>query len=285
MKLTRKLVSVALCALLLLPLGIFSHAEQPGAQKLVVLGDSIAFGEGASDPQKAFAPLLAASMGYELSNFGVQGLASAGLLEILTQDDAVRVAITHADIIDLSIGGNDLLQSTVISALLKTLVNDFSMIDELLAAFTVNYSAIIAEIRSLNPDAMLIVQSLYNPMNGLFVVGSAYERVLALLNTCYADYLTANPGAYVIANVHDAFLSEEGLVARDRIHPSDAGHALIAAVLENTIHGTETVLPPLAGESLPKQLISFCYALVDYLSYWLTMMSLPELIGKVISFI
>jgi len=289
MKNAKRALSVFLCMLmLLLPLGLLSSAEtgyEPGS-KLVVLGDSIAAGEGASDIAKSYAELLRSARGFSLANYAVGGHDSFQLMERL-KDEEIRAAIAEADIINLSIGGNDLLHSEVIAALLRTVIKDFSLVEACLVPFRENFSAIVADIRGLNPDALFIVQNVYNPMDDVPIVGGLYETVNVMLNDIYAEYLAANEGAFVLADMHSAFAGRAGLVYADRIHPSDAGHALIAELLTAIVDGAPLTPEP-APQSDPnffETVVSFAQALVDYLSFWLSQMSVLELIGKIFSFL
>ena len=77
-------------------------------KKLVVLGDSIAEGVGASKPENSYANILANELDFSLENFAKSGNTTADLIEKLKKDD-VKKAISQADFIEISIGGNDFL--------------------------------------------------------------------------------------------------------------------------------------------------------------------------------
>jgi len=281
-KLASALLALALvCALATIP-------AQAATQKFVVLGDSISAGEGASDKEtKAYAWLLAADKGFALEPLAVGGHKSSDLLAILANNARAVQAIRDADIIDLSIGGNDLLASNVITLVLRLLIlKDASAVEPYIESFAENFALIVEQIRALNPDALFIVQTLYNAMEGVPLVADAYEVAVAKLNQVYYDYLEAHEDAYVIADVHGAFKWRDGLVFRDRVHPSDDGHAMIARVLTAVIDGAAPV--EAAADSRPgffKQIGLFFRAAYDYLSYWLTVYTPWELLKKAFSFI
>lgn len=99
---------------------IFSPAilAREGAEPLrvVALGDSIARGYGCR-PEEAYGRLLADRLAEELdgtgtavsfANYGVDGLTSAGLRAMIETDE-IRAAAADADLVTVSIGGNDLL--------------------------------------------------------------------------------------------------------------------------------------------------------------------------------
>jgi len=243
----KRLLAVFLCILMLaMP---FAVAPQAANQKVyVVLGDSIAEGVGAGDKKTGGnAALVAKARGYELMNFAVGGIPSGTLLKLVLEKENICQGIKRADIIDISISGNDFLLGNIFGLLARALLfDDYSAVDEIIAAYKVNFAAIIKEVRALNPGAKLIVQTLYNPMESLYKIGEAYEASITKLNDCLVEYLEANPGAFLIAQVNAAFAGREALISPDLVHPSGAGHEVIAQVVMDTIDGVKTQLPPVA---------------------------------------
>ena len=241
----KKIICGILCAALIwLSFGVLSYAQQEPV-KFVVLGDSIAAGSGVSDKKDAYAWLVAEEKGYDLSNFGAGGDTSAMMLEKLRSNETFCQVIADADIIAVSIGGNDLLHAEDLASLIvKGLLGDYDPVQPILDEFKENFAGIIAGIRGLNPDAMLIVQTLYNPAFPLPSLRDAYGAAIQGLNAVVHEYLTENPGAYILADVYEAFQGRSGLVFIDMTHPSGAGHAMIAAVLISAIDGAPPQLPP-----------------------------------------
>ncbi len=77
---------------------------------LVVIGDSIAKGYGSTDYNTdSFGAILGQKMSADVTNLGIIGLDSNGLIEKL-QTEKFQTAIKDADVICLSIGSNDLLK-------------------------------------------------------------------------------------------------------------------------------------------------------------------------------
>ena len=75
----------------------------------VALGDSIADGYGLAEDEQAFPELVAAERGYELKTVASsEGLTSADLLSQLS-DKNVAAQVASADVITITVGGNDLM--------------------------------------------------------------------------------------------------------------------------------------------------------------------------------
>jgi len=167
-----------------------------------------------------------------------------------------------ADIISISILGNDLLQNDLGSLVVEASQGDYSTAENLLATAAVDFAEIIETLRGYNPDAVIFMQTLYNPatpesmiinqarkdqLTGLGVLPSEYRglanNILDILNDIVYDYLEANPGAYHIIDVYTAFNdiyiadNERGnaLFYNDWVHPSNQGHAVIADTIQKKL--------------------------------------------------
>jgi len=246
----KKIISWIICAALLLPLfGLAAQAQSSAQLNFVVLGDSIAAGSGAGDQSRAYAWIIAREKGYDLSNFGAGGDISADLLRKVTSDEMIRQGVREADIIAVSIGGNDMLHAEdgLPALVLRGLLGDYSLLEPIHKAFYENFAGIIDEIRALNPDAMLIVQTLYNSAFPLPSLRAAYAAGVGGINDGIYAYLAANKGAFIVADVYSAFEQRSGVVYIDMTHPSPAGHRLIANVIIDVIYGTQTPLPPIGA--------------------------------------
>ncbi|MCL2301053.1 MAG: SGNH/GDSL hydrolase family protein [Firmicutes bacterium] len=286
----KKLASVLLALALLCTLAALPAQAAGTKPNLVVLGDSIPAGEGATGEAKAYAWLIAEEMGYDLANHAVGGHTSGHLLELLANDTKGIVGdIRDADVIVLNIGGNNLLGSNVITLVLRAIfLKDTSTVDPYIADFAVEFADIVEQILALKKSgAKFIVQTLYNCMAGIPLVSDAYEAAVSKLNAVYFKYLDDHPGAYEIADIYRAFKGIDGLVFSDRLHPSDAGHRRIADVLEAMLKGAPLVInpPEIVKPNFFKQVVIFFRALYDYLSYWLSRMSLLDLLKTAFSFI
>ena len=195
---------LALClALSLLPASALAAG---GEQKsYVALGDSITTGYGLAENETGFAKQVADSNGYTLTNLAKDGATSSMLLTSLS-DSEVSSAIASADLITVTIGGNDLMDalyaylaeeyntqnSTDITAedvkeslageegaavnqitMLKFAISNISnfqsssIANSSYNALGYNFVEIIETIREINQNAQLIVVNQYNPYSHL----------------------------------------------------------------------------------------------------------------------
>ena len=100
---------LALClALSLLPASALAAG---GEQKsYVALGDSITTGYGLAEKEAGFARQVADSNGYTLTNLAKDGATSTDLLEVV-KSEANADTLKNADLITVTIGGNDLMNA------------------------------------------------------------------------------------------------------------------------------------------------------------------------------
>ena len=189
---------LSLClALSLLPAQAFA------AERLsyVALGDSITTGYGLGEDEESFATRLAEMGNFQLNDsLAKDGVTSADLLAVV-QAETNTETLRNADVITITIGGNDLMNAlyeflrdkynaenpsanvdadqikdmlmnsniVTISKLLKYIIDEKNS-DDLQAAMTraislaaINFRSIITSLKALNQNATIIVATQYNP--------------------------------------------------------------------------------------------------------------------------
>ena len=231
MKKNLRLLLSLFCALcVLLSPGLPAALAAEGSLRYVVLGDSIGYGAGVLNPDEAcYGRIVADTNGYDYQNHAVSGNRTDHLLRHLKRSE-VAAAVQQADIISISIGGNDYLTDNVTGLVLDaTLCNDYSRMDKITARLKENFAAIIGKIRDLNPDAVILMQTLYNPGTG--INKAPYQAAVNRLNDLIRAYLAAHPGAFTIVDVAAAFGTDRSYIAQDSIHPSARGNERIAQVI------------------------------------------------------
>ena len=226
----RKLISILLCAVMLAALsgtGAYAAEKKPF---YLVLGDSIGYGSGLINSKEAvYGKIVADTNGYDYANDAIPGHTTKALLGRLGEE-SVAGHVKQADIISISIGGNNFLLGNILQLLFDLIVrNDLTLANEIIDGFRTDYDTIIETIHSMNPDAVILMQTLYNPQTG--TVGEAYQVSLDMLNDAIKEYAEENPGEIEIVDVASKLTADD--IARDGIHPSVSGNEKIAvAVLE-----------------------------------------------------
>lgn len=248
---------------------------------IVVIGDSIAKGVGSTDAStKSFAALVGEKVNGTVTNLGITGLDSGQLIEKL-KTEKFQTALEDADVIFVSIGSNDLLKpflSIVAEAagvtgegkdLYAKLQKQFAKLskEDPLAAgnalataiknvdksrqlkqackqFPKQFKTIIEELKSINPEALIYVDNIYNPYYGvayqydgltLLNVHELCESYIIKLNEAFdpsSDKYTLMDMYSVfrqtgLTNVNAASLKDMSKVNFDP-HPNDAGYQLMA---------------------------------------------------------
>ncbi len=206
-KIMRKAVCLTVALLLVAGIGCAAVPAAAGTQLLVV-GDSISTGYGLADYSSSnpyncasYANRLAAYLGVSQNNGYVNraqdGATSGDVLAILK---TLGGKLTDADLIVMSVGGNDLLRliSTLASTIAGTSTGDFktalstllsagadrivealgsvdmkNTFDNAISNYGKNVTAIIDLIKEKNPNARVIFLAQYDPISALVNLQSA----------------------------------------------------------------------------------------------------------------
>ena len=224
----KKILSILLCVILAFSsFAVIAFAEEESVD-YVVLGDSIAFGAGMVNTVEAcYGKIVADTNGYNYVNYSIPGITSGVLLTMLTDGENIRASVEEAEIISISIGGNNFLTNNIVGLAFDCLVKkDLSSFDKIADVFYDEFCAIMDEINKLNPDAAVLIQTLYNPQDG--AAGIVYADGGNRLNDMIRKYDAEHPGEIVIVEVGAALNSDRENFADDKIHPSAKGNEVIA---------------------------------------------------------
>ena len=269
----KKTVSLLLAVVILAAL--FVAADADGAKTYLVLGDSIGYGLGVSNPDEAnYGRIVANTNGYNYYNDAISGYRTDDLLRLINNDQNVISHVRAADIISVSIGGNDYLRDNMAQLIAEVEVGNTSTVDRIAVTMKANIAAIVERLRALNPDALILMQTLYNPMEGQ-ALGSVYAVPIGVLNDFIRDYRDEHPGCYEIADVAGAFHGRSGLIAFDTIHPNAQGNIVIAQTVQKKLYDL--------GEAETDQILIVTEP-VDHLSTKSFLTRLKELFEKIANF-
>ena len=259
---------LGLCLIVsLLPSAAFAQDDV----SYVALGDSITTGYGLGEDAQSFAEQVAAENGYSLTSLAADGATSSDLL-VVVQAEGNAETLSNADIVTITIGGNDLMnalyaylaaetdstpeavKTALESADATTLLSFADKIDGFaestqyetaLEALVANFDASIVALRGMNNDVSIVVINQYNPYSHLSSsfssVIDAFESGLSELN----DKLEYYSGIYYsVADVYTAFKGAEQNPCNAEVslesvnldfHPNAYGHTLIAETVNSVL--------------------------------------------------
>jgi lysophospholipase L1-like esterase len=252
------LVMLAVGALVFEP-GSSSGAHAPPSQAYMSLGDSLAFGEGATNPgaggfaaqvYQALQPgesgsatpgefLNLGRAGGETSDDMVSGQLGEAVAEIATRRDTAKLADDVA-VITISIGGNDFFDLVGICRDATVPIDPSSLCAQSLAqtfsAYQSNLTAILSQLRSAaGPDAKLAIMTYYNSLPACDMAELAPLAELALegdggsipgLNNLIRSIASAHGVA--VAEGYGLLESDDLVGGQDCLHPNEGGHAKLA---------------------------------------------------------
>ena len=253
--------AVALLALMsslvLAGTSVLASASDVEPKNLLILGDSIATGhslpdynsEGNPKSQYSWATLLAEEYGAQQINLAVDGDTTANLRDVV-RNQANRAAIEQADVICISIGGNNFLQ------LMNRLSGEGTLfsLDVVEAEYAVMQDAAADDLDDIfdtlwiiNPNARVLVQTLFEPylyFTAPIFEGHSFADIMGSYVQRYNTMLAEKAGAYgfTVVDVANAFRTQsdetwvyatmkEGsfedvvaAIAQANPHPTVAGH-------------------------------------------------------------
>ncbi|GED12170.1 GDSL-type esterase/lipase family protein [Aneurinibacillus migulanus] len=215
-----------------------SAEEETGKSKvntvqIVALGDSLTRGTGDGAGLGYVGNLrvrLSEATGQQayVLNHGVNGYKTTDLLRDLQQKEDIRRTIRQADIITLSIGGNDLFNAGGAEE-----VNP-EISQKRLPGAIERYKEIVKIIDSLNPHAKILYMGLYNAFADLSNAQESYEVV---------ERWNSETSAVLYQYSHAVFVPTDDLfrtdgkkyLSSDHFHPNQAGYRRIGERMAEVI--------------------------------------------------
>lgn len=272
----KKIVSAVLCLILVVGcLTAVAACDKDGKEKLsiVYLGDSI--GEAVAGPSPleerdnyGYPGVIGQVNDYYYHNRAISGNQTKQMLAFINREDtnaAISASLIRtADVIHVSILGNDLLQADFGTMLYdREVKGESKTFNAAIKGAEENIAKIIVRLREMNPKAHIMFQNVYNPVYAesklmetsvkekLASVGiqpSDYRRLgnelLSRLDSIVPAYLAEHPDKKI--HIIDAYAEfgrifdedpERGkrLIFVDGVHPSDEGHAVLANLIQNKL--------------------------------------------------
>ncbi len=260
-------------------------ADKP--EKLLLLGDSITYGyglEGSRDTCASYGNRLRDYLDISVNDFknaSVNGATSADLLALLP---SLEQDVKNADMIVITIGGNDLLgliwdagrailgeAFTTYGDVLDIIADPAKLVklteqlttEKISAAvikYTTNLSAIMSYIRSHNQTAEVLLLAQYDPMSGvegLEPISTLANTAINMINTVMKAQAATGTCKYI--DVYTPFVNRAidwtNIMLAD-IHPNYFGHEMIFNIVKESIDYTpeaETTTPAPLDTTTPHE--------------------------------
>jgi acyl-CoA thioesterase-1 len=187
---------------------IFPETPASASKSVVFLGDSLTAGLGVQ-PGEAFPALVgdkirAAGLPYQVENAGLSGDTSAGGLRRI--DWILQRPI---DLLVLELGANDGLRGLDLKSM------------------KANLQAIIDKTKAKNPQVKIVLAGMQVPPNLGADYASGFQRVF--------DELARENNATLIPFLLEGVGGHRELNQQDLIHPSPAGHRIVADLVWRTL--------------------------------------------------
>ena len=208
---------------------VIPYSFFPRTIELVGLGDSLTQGVGDELKRKGYIGRLQEEFlnykGIEdvvLTNTAKRGRRSDQLL-IMLKDGEIDHQIRKANIITITMGGNDMMK-VVKKDLFNLKVEEF---EKELQKFERNYVQILEEIREINSYAPIVLFGIYNPITNVTEETSEFDQIVADWNYSI-ELLSYSDVNACFVPIDKLFDSNASLVYHtDFFHPYSKGYQLI----------------------------------------------------------
>lgn len=214
-------------------------SEGNGRINFLIIGDSVALGKGAEKTGAGYGSYIVQELEQEqlnvtLDNQARSGQTSADLLKSLQRREMEK-KIKNADLITITVGGNDLLKHALDRKNRLSVLTEFATIQ---AQYKENMATILERLRHLNQTAPILITALYNPISVEEPYYPLTEKLLEKWNAGLKEVAYGFSEAVVIEVTSHLHQAKENWLA-DEIHPNDQGYRLIAKGIMERIRQQE----------------------------------------------
>ena len=207
-----------------------SIAKSSGKRLVLVLGDSLARGTG-DETGRGFAADVLDSVRKrgpaDLANLSVNGAESPEVVELVAGAN-VRSLAASADLILLSIGGNDLSHAVPRGPDPAAGVRAAEDVAAARARYAQNLRVALTSLRAANATAPILVVGLYDPFGDAGPAGRLGSSVILRWETIQQETALSFPRTWVVPTF-DLFQGRPDRLGADKFHPNRNGYQAIAA--------------------------------------------------------
>ncbi|ALS24309.1 lipase [Paenibacillus naphthalenovorans] len=203
----------------------YTPVVEDGSFRVLALGDSLTRGTGDPEGKGYIGYMLdrlkeKSEQEIVVENYGVNGQTSGQLASLLRERE-LQAQVKAADVIVISIGGNDLFRGG------ETLGHlDPVKIQEIESAYLRELDGILKQLREENAAARIFLIGLYNPFIELQET-EITSRIVRDWNYKAAEVASRYPQTVLVPTFDLFQLKVQDYLARDLFHPNADGYRLI----------------------------------------------------------
>lgn len=170
--------------------------------RLSAIGDSLTEGVGDTTNTGGYVALLQTDLGEQFpievvqaENFGKSGDRSDQILKRLKKDEAMQESVKKADVITMTVGGNDLMKAIQSKMFNKLSLKSFARPQK---KYQKQLEQLYEEIRSLNPSAPIYQLGIYNPFYKNFSEIKEMQEIVDFWDKGSKDFVDKQDNAYFV---------------------------------------------------------------------------------------
>lgn len=204
----------------------------PRNVQIVALGDSLTQGVGNEheEGEGGYLPFLREELEsmksinqVKFKNFGKKGNRTDQLLKRMKKQE-IETSIEDADMVIITIGGNDIMQvfkENMLGLKLKKFITAES-------GYRDRLNEILSLVRQYNPEAAIVLVGIYNPFMKWFSDIEEMDEIVRNWNEA-SEEISQQHTKTLFVPVADLFINkEEKLLYKDYFHPNEEGYKLMA---------------------------------------------------------
>lgn len=162
--------------------------------KLVALGDSLTHGQGDKKKAGGYVSIIKRKIEHHYHkttvttvNYGVSGDRSDQILDRLNSQKQLRTDLRSADVITMTVGGNDLMQTLERDVMMQSSSSVQKSVDRAQVTYQQKLTKLFDAVRKENPTAPIFVMSIYNPFYTYFPDVEAINNSISQWNKATAS--------------------------------------------------------------------------------------------------
>lgn len=203
---------------------------------LVAIGDSLTYGQGDEQHHGGYVGLIKPQLEKHYHNkvatvnYGVSGDRSDQIHKRINQQSQIRKDLRRADVITMTVGGNDLMQNLEKVVLESSTTKANQRIDRAGVTYRRKLRSLLAAIRQQNHHAPIFVISIYDPVYTYFPTTKIITNSMTKWDAITKSTLKAYRPAYFVDINHTMSYGQYNTKAKRRrlVHAAEKSNSAMA---------------------------------------------------------